>query len=366
MKKIILILSLFMLLTSACSSATPALVEPPVATAPPEVSSTPLPKITPNPIPPAPTATPLSPQLAADLAVITAANVSDLEKITVLAGTNNRVTDLAFSADGAYLASTGYDEKIHLWNVTNWQEVYLFPCPEADLNVIAFSPDAKLLASGQAVWDVASREVVHPFEPRLVEPAHVAFSPDGSQLAVVAAQKIKVWDVASWSQMLSFDVPADSLWLFGISFSPDGKWLAAGAAQNGTVYFWSAETGQLVSTLEQGNKNDVHDIAFSPDGTLLATGGTDYFARIWSLAEKKELQKISLIGMYSLALSPDGTLLATAGPDRAVKLWDVQNGKMLRSLLHADELMAVAFSADGRLIAAGGYDNTIVIWGIPQ
>jgi len=70
--------------------------------------------------------------------------------------------------------------------------------------------------------------------------------------------------------------------------------------------------------------------------------------------------------MYSLALSPDGTLLATAGPDRAVKLWDVQNGKMLRSLLHADELMAVAFSADGRLIAAGGYDNTIVIWGIPQ
>jgi WD40 repeat protein len=70
--------------------------------------------------------------------------------------------------------------------------------------------------------------------------------------------------------------------------------------------------------------------------------------------------------MYSLDLSPDGTLLASVGPDRTVKLWDTTGWKLLRSLPHADELMAVAFSPDGKLLAAGGYDKTITIWGIPQ
>jgi WD40 repeat protein len=298
--------------------------------------------------------------------VITAANVGDLEKITVLTGHSDRVTDLAFSGDGAYLASTGYDGKIHLWEVSSWQEVYTLPISEGELNTIAFSPDGSLLASGQAVWDVATGEVVHSLVEHLSAPAHVAFSQDGSQLVVEASRTIKVWGVASWEEVLAFTAPTESRWLFGISYSPDGKWLASGSGGNGTVYFWSAATGELVFSLEQGNERDVHDIAFSPDGTILATGGTDYYARIWDISEKKVLHEMWLIGMYSLALSPDGSLLATAGPDRSVKLWDTQSGKLLCSLPHADELMAVAFSPDGRLIASGGYDTTIVIWGISQ
>jgi WD40 repeat protein len=67
-----------------------------------------------------------------------------------------------------------------------------------------------------------------------------------------------------------------------------------------------------------------------------------------------------------MAFSPDGTILATAGVERTVRLWDVKSGTMLRALPHDDELMAVAFSPDGTLLASGGYDNTIVLWGIPH
>ncbi len=329
-----------------------------ILTTPPTETGTPIPgNSSPGVTPPA---------NQAELGVITSSNVSHLERIVTLVGHTERVTDLAFSADGAYLASTGYEEIIRLWDVKTWQEVGTFPNPEADLNTLSFSPDGQLLASGQVIWNVSTSETVQTLFEHLAEPGHVAFSPDGSKVVVVTSGRIRVWEVASGGEVLSFNAPSESLYLFSISYSPDGKWLAASSAANGKVYFWSAETGELAFVLEQHNEHDVHDIAFTPDSRFLATGGTDRYARIWNVADQKELQKMPIIGMYSLAISPDGAILATAGPDRAVKLWDVGSGKMLKSLPHADELMAVAFSADGCLIAAGGYDNTIVIWGIPQ
>jgi WD40 repeat protein len=69
-------------------------------------------------------------------------------------------------------------------------------------------------------------------------------------------------------------------------------------------------------------------------------------------------------GLYGLAFSPDGSLLASAGCDRTVKLWDVASGRLVKSLSHADEVMAVAFSRDGSLLASGGYDKQIYLWGV--
>jgi WD40 repeat protein len=71
-------------------------------------------------------------------------------------------------------------------------------------------------------------------------------------------------------------------------------------------------------------------------------------------------------GCYNVAFSPDGSLVATAGCGRTVKLWDVATGQLLRSLPHADEVMTVAFSPDGTLLASGGYDYEVHLWGLPR
>ena len=71
-------------------------------------------------------------------------------------------------------------------------------------------------------------------------------------------------------------------------------------------------------------------------------------------------------GLYGLAFSPNGKLLASAGCDRTVKLWNVASGQLLRTLGHADEVMAVAFSTDGPLLVSGGRDNQVYLWGVSR
>jgi WD40 repeat protein len=297
---------------------------------------------------------------------ITSDNAGQLERLAILEGHTNRVSDLEFSADGVYLASTGYDELIRLWDLETLQQVYTFPNPEADLNTLAFSPDGSLLASGEAIWDIKSREPVQTLEESLVEPGHVGFSPDGSKVVVYTSRTIKVWDVVSGKPVQSIAIPAEVLYMFNVAFSPDGNWLAAGSSSPGTVYFWSAETGELVSTLVQENQSDLHAVEFSSNGSFLASGGAGHSIDLWHIANRELVKRLPTIGLYSLAISQDDTLLAAAGPSRSVDIWDVETGRMIASLRHADELMAVAFSPDGKLIATGGYDNKIALWGIPR
>jgi WD40 repeat protein len=87
---------------------------------------------------------------------------------------------------------------------------------------------------------------------------------------------------------------------------------------------------------------------------------------LWDVVSGQVVDTLSLRdGLFGVAFSPDGTLLATAGGDeRAVLLWDVQSRQVLRTLPHDDQLMDVTFSPDGSLLASGGYDNLVYLWGI--
>jgi WD40 repeat protein len=124
-----------------------------------------------------------------------------------------------------------------------------------------------------------------------------------------------------------------------------------------------------VATLT-GHIDNVYSIAFSPDGTLLASGSWDAAIRIWTVPEFKE--KWKLIGhgssVYSVAFSPCGTRLASCGLDKTVRLWDVDRGKLIGIMLadsasqHGSLVTCVCYHPSGRVVASASSDNSIKLW----
>jgi WD40 repeat protein len=159
-----------------------------------------------------------------------------------------------------------------------------------------------------------------------------------------------------------------------MALSPDGKLLAStGHDWGGTVQLWDLEAGKRSAILaggEPGRRIQVTNLAFSPDGTTLATlGGEDRRLRLWDVAGAKLLRAFGeppdFYSMNSLAFSPDGRTLVTAGAltgdmesPGELRLWDVASGRSLgRYLEHSRPITCVAFSPDGETLATGSWDG---------
>ena len=149
--------------------------------------------------------------------------------------------------------------------------------------------------------------------------------------------------------------------IYDIAYSPDGKLLAV----SGSLGVWLYETKNLTEIgLLRGHKSLVYGIAFSPDGrTLASLGISEIF--LWDIEERK--QKGHIEGEFTVAFSVDGKLLASGrsilGKTEKIFLWDVQTGDQVGVLKgHTDRVHSVAFSPDGKTLASGSEDKTVRLW----
>ncbi len=237
-----------------------------------------------------------------------------------------------------------------------------------DIVSVKFSPDYSLLAMGAkrqlvSVWSVARNEEVHTFKrDKGAWVFGLAFSPDGKKLAMsgpLEVTPITVWDLETELQILAF--PAGPAEMEEIAFSPDGK-LIAGGDRGNMAYLWNASTGELIHRLE-GHTDWVISVAFSPDGKYLATGGryADGTVRVWNPRSGELVHVLAgqINRIDSVVFSPDSKRLFSAD-DKYVAVWDVDSGRQVYTLEGTDPM---ALSPDGRTLLTGNLNQDgYIIW----
>ncbi len=229
---------------------------------------------------------------------------------------------LVFMDDGKALAAvtTSYLDDISSWDVTTGEELPAVIPEESTNNAYGaiLSPDGSLIAisldgdKGIRIIETATGATVTTIP---VDGGRLAISADNETIAIGDANtKIELWDIATTEIRLTLESP--SLAYEDPIFSADST-LIAGCNSNDGVDIWDAETGEVVLTMSNASCGRG---AFSPDNTLFATG--PYSTTIYNVATGEELFKIE--DTNNVAFSPDGTLLATVSDySSTLKLWAV-------------------------------------------
>lgn len=291
----------------------------------------------------------------------------------LLCTSQSRITALGCSVDGQTSAVGREDGAIMLIRITDGLLLRTFGGHPAAVSAIAFSADGSLLASADRnaaffIRQVSDGTIVNEPAAHAVSSQGIAYSPDGQFIATSGSQ-IQLWNAANGKpiRMLS-----QAKGLYGVmAFSPDSTMLATGGDAI-SLSIWRVSDGALLRTIYTPGQF-IRAAAFSPDGTLLATAGSDNTITLRNVSDGTI--KDTLTGhtrcILSLAFSPDNHWLASASSDGTVRLWDMPSGAVLQILRNPDfsyydtrdeSFWSVAFSPDSQMLVAGSAYQNVYCW----
>ncbi|MDJ0575457.1 MAG: NB-ARC domain-containing protein [Xenococcaceae cyanobacterium MO_234.B1] len=296
---------------------------------------------------------------------------ADLSK-SLFTETFANILSVAFSPDGKLLASGDTQGNIYLRQMPRGQIIKIYPAHQGWVHCIAFSPDGQTLASTSndftvKLWAIPTGQCLHTFKHADMA-CCLAWSPDGTMLASVGFdQTLRVWNsqtgeclkVLQCRKVLRRNTPQ----IVSVAWSPDGKILACPGSDN-RVLLWDGLGGKLLKTLSE-HADLVWHLAFSPDGKTLASSSQDGTIKLWNVFTRECHQTVrGNFGLaWWLAFSPNGKTLAGGCQDGTVRLWSPHTGQCLKILQgHTSIVWSVAFSSDRQTLASSGDDQTIKLW----
>jgi small GTP-binding protein len=148
-----------------------------------------------------------------------------------------------------------------------------------------------------------------------------------------------------------------------IAWSPDGSFIASPSVDR-TIRIWDAHRGECVRILK-GHTNNVYSVQWSRTGKRLASASRDNTIRLWGTASGKPLQTLEghTHMVTSVAWSPNGRHLASASYDKSIRLWDTTTGEHLHTLQgHSEPVWSIDWSPNSEYLASGSNDQTIFLW----
>ena len=249
---------------------------------------------------------------------------------------------------------------------------------------VAFSPQGEWLAVGDGTgvivqWHVDSQRAldVHETEPAAAISTIVATS-DGQIISGTKGGQLDVWrGTPSW-KLAGHLGPADSDGLdisesvladrvLAIDFHPDGRRVATGSgapSRSGQLLLWDLESRRVEREFPDAHSDSVFDVAFSRDGTYLASGAADKFAKVFEVESGKLKQSFEghTGHVLSVAWKADGSVLATGGADHAIKAWTTATGEQQRTITsHKKPVTSIAFAGiQEKLVSASG-DQAVLL-----
>ncbi len=313
---------------------------------------------------------------------------------------------MQFSPDGTLLA-VGSSIGVWLYDVKTGKELSMFP---GKCQSLAFSPDGRFLANGGGrfggggrfrgkelqLWEVATGRKVSL--PDVLLPASaLRFSEDSKTLVSLGNWGDSIGQLDIETKKGNVEKIEERSWeVIKRRSLPEPYALThdkfAVGLKGGRIELWDTTTGKKLSTLGGhikklsifrrlsrillGENQDplplekekrILALAFSPDGTHLASGSDDTMALLWdTTSNDKPITLRKHTGLISvLAFSPNGRMLASGSTDKTVQLWDTPTGESITTFTgHIKSISALTFSPDGTTLASGSVDGTVRFWNI--
>ncbi|MBE9206825.1 NACHT domain-containing protein [Nostoc sp. LEGE 06077] len=293
---------------------------------------------------------------------------ADLAK-SVFTETFGGIASVAFSPDGKLLATGDTNGEIRLYQVSDWRQLLICKGHTNWVPSLVFSPDGSMLASSSSdhtvkLWNVTTGQCIQTLQGHKHEVWTVAFSPDGNTLTSGSNDHmIKLWSVSTGECLKTFQ--GHTSWIVCAVFTLDGQKLVSGSDDN-TIRVWNVSTGECLKILP-GHLDGIRSISISPDGQTIASSSDDQTVKLWDIAAGECIKTLHghHAAVWSVAISPQGNLIASGSLDQTVRLWDFHTGQCLKTLQgHSGWVLSVAFNLQRNLLATSSDDQTVKLWDV--